>query len=339
MSTPEHNIEAYRMLGDILTTLRAALRAGLEGEFGPKWFAEGLPGPLFARLVQRKEKEKAVSVLDGSYFSILEYADFSDIKEICLAQPRIATFLKAFGGNSQICQARFLELQGLHDKLAGLRSVSESELSFLQHLLRRLHQVVDPSAFPEPDRTTWTERPNGGNGQPVPRPSPAAEAPLPASAAAPPPAAPAPAPQPQAVPAAPAPLPSQAPPPPAATPAAEGGGSTLGGLAKALQEGDDKAILAALLGEVRHLSEHMTDSQGPATPPVWERVSESAWYARRYASLGMRPVSDFYNLYLALRERIGEGAGDQELQNFLQAHAYQQVIMAVGVFFQQNKVA
>lgn len=344
MSTPQRNVEAYRILGDILTTLRAALRAGLESEFGPRWFAEALPGAIFSRLVERKEKEKAVNVFDGSYFTILEYADFDDLKEICLAQPAVASFLKAFGGNPQICQARFLELQGLHEKLAGLRNVNEAELSFLQHLVRRLHQIVDPSTHPEPDRSTWAERPNGGNGQPHatptgPAPAPEAAHPPATAPQPPPPSAPVAPPRPEVAKATPQPAPpAPAPPRPADPPPPGAAPATLADVEKALQDGDDKAILVALLAEVRRLSEHMTDSQGPATPPVWDRVSESPWYARRYASLGMRPVSDFYNLYLALRERIGDGAGNQELQSFLQAHAYQQVVMAVGVFFQQNKV-
>lgn len=344
MSTFERNVEAYRTLGEILTTLRAALRAGLESEFGPRWFAEALPGGIFTRLVERKEKEKAVNVFDGSYFTLLEYADFDDLKEICLAHPAIASFLKAFGGNPQICQARFMELQGLHEKLAGLRNVNEAELSFLQHLVRRLHQTVDPSTHPEPDRSTWTERPNGDNGRAhaTSNGSPPAAEPAPAPVAAPqPPPAPAPiaAPRPEATRPVPEPTPP-APAPPRPTEPASGAAApaTLSDVEKALQDSDDKTILVALFTEVRRLSEHMTDSQGPATPPVWDRVSESSWYARRYASLGMRPVSDFYNLYLALRERINDGAGNQELQSFLQAHAYQQVVMAVGVFFQQNRV-
>lgn len=339
MSTPQGNVEAYRLLGDILTALRAALRVGLEREYGPRWFAEALPPPLLTRLVERKEREKAVSVFDGSYFTLLEYTDFVDLREICVAHPAVATFLKAFGGNPQICQARFLELQGLHEKLAGLRDVNDAELSFLQHLARRLHQVLDPSAQAEPDRTVWATRPaHGGERQPpAEAPRAAAPAPVPVPAAAPPPPVAAPRAEPPQ-PAPPAPVARSGDHGPRESRAEAARPAAATDLERALEDGDDKAVLAALFAEVRRLSEHMLDSQGPATPPVWDRVSESPWYARRYSSLGMRPVSDFYNLYLALRERIAEGAGNQVLQSFLQAHAYQQVVMAVGVFFQQNKV-
>ena len=343
MATPERNLDAYRTLGDILTALRVALRTELEKEFGPQWFAAALPAGILNRLVERKEKEKAVNAFDDSYYSLLEYADFEDLKEICLAHPTTVPFLKAFGGNRQICLTRFMELQGLHEKLAGLRTINKAELSFLQHLVRRLHQTVDLSAYPEPDRSMWAERPDGGNDRPratSDAPAPAAE---PASAPAPAPQAPV---APVAIgvrrPEAPSPVPEPTPPAPAPphlaqTPAAPSAPGRLSVLEQALQNGEDKTILAALLTEVRQLSEHITDSQGPTTPPVLDMVSESPWYARRYAALGMRPMSDFYNLYLALRERLNDGAGNQELESFLQAHAYQQVMMAVGVFFQQNK--
>lgn len=36
LSTPQPNVEAYQLLGDILTTLRAALRVGLEREYGQR---------------------------------------------------------------------------------------------------------------------------------------------------------------------------------------------------------------------------------------------------------------------------------------------------------------
>ena len=153
MATPERNLDAYRTLGDILTALRVALRTELEKEFGPQWFAAALPAGILNRLVERKEKEKAVNAFDDSYYSLLEYADFEDLKEICLAHPTTVPFLKAFGGNRQICLTRFMELQGLHEKLAGLRTINKAELSFLQHLVRRLHQTVDLSAYPEPDRS------------------------------------------------------------------------------------------------------------------------------------------------------------------------------------------
>lgn len=354
MSTPQQNVEAYRVLGDILTTLRGALRQALEKEYGPRWFETALEPAIFTRLVARKEHEKEVSAFNGAYFTLLEYADFDDLREICLAHRQVASFLKAFGANAELGAVRFLELQGMHNKLAGLRVVNDSELSFLQHLARRLHQLVAPASLDDVDRSLWnghspepsqkadapaesTIRPASGQAEatpptlpPVIRPAALRQAPEPPTRPAvsrpePPPAAPQP-----AVPAAAVAAPTAEP-----APRRRAGHEEL---ERALEEGNDKVVIAALFHEVRGLSEHMLDSQGPNNPPVWDRVSESPWYSRRYSILGMRPVSDFYNLYLSMRERTNDGATNRELEQFLQAHAYQNVMMAVGVFFQQNKV-
>jgi hypothetical protein len=359
-----HSIEAFRIVGEILTTLRVSLRAGLEAGFGPRWFEVALSRALFDRLVARKERERAVNSFNESYFTLLEYADFLDLQEICMAHPEAATFLAAFGGNPKIWQARFLELQSLRDKLAGLRDVNDAEVGFLQHLVRRLSLAIPADTGPSPDRSVWGDRAtaptNGstrGDGAPpfpdatapetftqpaiVPRVGPAGAS----SAAATPVVTAAPEPATghggtSALPPVirPALVPGAALRPPEPTLPGNGDGSSED-LDQALAAGDDKVVIAALYREVLKLSEHIMDSRGPLASPVWDKVTESAWYARRFATLGLRPVSDFYNLYQAVREQVREGATNQELQFFLQAHAFQQVVLAVGVFFHQNKVA
>lgn len=344
-----NNIEAFRVVGEILGAFRRNLRFGLEECFGPRWFETALSRELFARLVARKERERAVNSFNDSYFTLIEYADFLDLQEICLAHPQTASFLKALGGNPQIWQARLLELQTLHDKLAGLREVNEAELSFLQHLARRLHQCVPSSSVLAPDRSVWADRPAAASTGPAPVeqspaspgeiiPPPAAEPSLPLVVARPPTSGtPGPSPAassaPLSTPASPAaPKPSEHP-----QPANDHVESP--DLDRALETGDDKTVIAALYREVLGLSEHILGSRGPQRSPVWDKVTESAWYARRFVALGLRPVSDFYNLHQAVGEQVREGATKEELQLFLQAHAFQQVVLAVGVFFHQNKVA
>lgn len=357
-----HSIEAFRIVGEILTVLRVSLRAGLEAGFGPRWFEAALSRDLFDRLVARKERERAVNSFNESYFTLLEYADFLDLQEICMAHPEAAPFLSAFGGNPKIWQARFLELQSLRDKLAGLRDVNDAEVGFLQHLVRRLSQAVPSDSGHSPDRSVWADRaqvaangsPPRADGASVASDAPGPDAhPTPAAApntvsAPPPPAVATPVAPPAPAPATGAPGPTltirPAVPPDAAlqapAPRQPAGGNGNGeDLDRALAAGDDKVVIAALYREVLKLSEHIMDSRCPLSSPIWDKVTESAWYSRRFATLGLRPVSDFYNLYQAVCEKIREGATNQELQFFLQAHAFQQVVLAVGVFFHQNKVA
>jgi hypothetical protein len=355
------SFEAFRIVGEILTTLRRSLRTGLEASFGPRWFETAMSRELFDRLVARKEREKAVNSFNESYFTLLEYADFQDLQELCLAHPEAASFLTAFGGNPKIWQARFLELQSLRDKLAGLRDVNDAEVGFLQHLVRRLTQAVPADAAPSPDRSLWIDSAQAqSSAEPGSPPSRGGDSPGPTGQPlAPPTASPATAPRVQPAPVTAVPPvrvqaaavtmarpslipPAQVPVPAPETPLPRQAGNANGrseDLDAALADGDDKAVIAALYREVLKLSEHIMDSRCLMSSPVWDKVTESAWYARRFATLGLRPVSDFYNLFQAVREQVREGATDQELQFFLQAHAFQQVVLAVGVFFHQNKVA
>ena len=79
------------------------------------------PGSCSTGWSPARSGRRAVNSFNESYFTLLEFADFLDLQEICQAHPKAAGFLKALGGNPQVWQARFLELQTLRDKLAGLR--------------------------------------------------------------------------------------------------------------------------------------------------------------------------------------------------------------------------
>jgi hypothetical protein len=104
-----------------------------------------------------------------------------------------------------------------------------------------------------------------------------------------------------------------------------------------LERGDDRGIVEALYHEILDLSESLMSSAGSRRPKIWEKVSESDWYGRRFSALGMRPLSDYYGLYQTASERLRAGATKAQLQDFLQAHSYPQVVLAMGAFFQQQR--
>jgi hypothetical protein len=104
-----------------------------------------------------------------------------------------------------------------------------------------------------------------------------------------------------------------------------------------LERGDDRGVIDALYHEIIGLSESLMSSAGPRRPKVWEKVSESDWYGRRFSALGLRPVSGYYDLYQAAAERLRAGVSKAQLQEFLQSHSYPQVVLAMGTFFQQHR--
>jgi hypothetical protein len=105
----------------------------------------------------------------------------------------------------------------------------------------------------------------------------------------------------------------------------------------ALTEENDAAIIEALYREVLVLSESLLAAGGPRRPRVWELVVESPWYQKRFATLGLRPVSDYYDLFQMACEKLKAGASRAQLQEFLQAHSFPKVVLNIGVFFHQRR--
>ena len=56
----EQNIDAYRIVSEILGELRLTVRQRLEQIHGEEWYRKGLPEEVFKRLVAAKEREKSI---------------------------------------------------------------------------------------------------------------------------------------------------------------------------------------------------------------------------------------------------------------------------------------
>ena len=54
----DQNLDAYRIVSEMLGQLRAAVHEELVQLHGDDWHAKGLPQSVFDRLVERKERER-----------------------------------------------------------------------------------------------------------------------------------------------------------------------------------------------------------------------------------------------------------------------------------------
>ncbi len=127
----EQNIDAYRIVSEILGQMRRAIREGLEAVYGDTWYRDGLPDEVFQRLVAAKERERSIDWYEGQYQQIMDYAVFGDLIEILEKNAEQFPNLMALAPSSALLQARFLELDVMRAKLARARPISETELSFL----------------------------------------------------------------------------------------------------------------------------------------------------------------------------------------------------------------
>ena len=185
----EQNIDAYRIVSEILGQLRITIREGLERTYGDEWYRKGFPEEVFERLVTAKEREKSIDWYEGQYQQIMDYATFPDLIEILEKNADEFPEFVNLAPSRALLQARFLELDVMRAKLGRARPISETELSFLGtfHLrfrkaadeARRAATGEDDDASPMDVQVEDTGTPAAATGSEAENEAPAASAPPP----------------------------------------------------------------------------------------------------------------------------------------------------------------
>jgi hypothetical protein len=187
----EQNIDAYRIVSEILGQMRVTIREVLERVYGDEWYRLGFPTEVFERLVAAKEREKSIDWYEGQYQQIMDYATFPDLIEILEKNADHFPEFVNLAPSRALLQARFLELDVMRAKLGRARPISETEISFLGtfHLRFRKaaeearkaatsEEVVPPTGDQGEASDTPaapTETPSKIEAQAAPDPPPAAE--------------------------------------------------------------------------------------------------------------------------------------------------------------------
>ena len=73
------NLDAYRIVAEILHDLRVAVRKDLEHLHGNEWFRLGMSQEILNRLIDRKERENAIDWHDREYQELLDFMEFGDL--------------------------------------------------------------------------------------------------------------------------------------------------------------------------------------------------------------------------------------------------------------------
>lgn len=356
----EQNLDAYRIIAEILNDLRETLRRRLEQLHGDEWYRSGLPDGMLAQLIERKEQEKAIDWYESEYQQIMNYALFPDLLAILEHNSQALPQILKLAPTTSLLQARFLELEVMRAKLGRARPISETELSFLGtfHLRfrkaieeNRQASAVEPPTRPAPPPAPQVQPPAA----PQP-PHPTAPPPPPQQPVTPPPAEPTPPPptQPESTPVAPPPAqtpkatadtarPASVPPPPDAQPTAPPAVEVSveddePPLEEALEDGHHQAVLRQLYREVTTIAEGIWVKDIPPPARVWEKVSVSSWYETNFSKLGLRPLSDFYDIIAKVDQRMREGTSREGLQKYLKEVNFAQILLSLRDMFQRNHI-
>lgn len=347
MDEVEQNIDAYRIVFEILNEMRSMLRHELERVHGRDWPRAGLPRQVLERLIERKEKEKSIDWYETEYQELTDFAGFEDLLHILEHNPTLLGEVRKLAPSPALLHARFLELEVMCSKLGLARPISENELSFLGTFHVRFRKALEArQAAPEADATpapgTRAEAPaveDRGEGVGV-----AVEIEEPVDADPPPaaPTRPTPPPVAQVVPPADAAAPETVRPaaserlaPPNATPPPAGQPSAID---RALENNDHRAIFRELYREVMELAEGLWTTDVPGISRVWDKVRVSEWYELNFTRRGLKPLSDFYEVLSQVWERMQQGMARDELQEFLKRSNFAQLLLSLRDMFQKNQV-
>jgi hypothetical protein len=194
----EQNIDAYRIVSEILGELRQVVRQRLEQIHGDEWYRKGLPEEVYNRLVAAKEREKSIDWYEGQYQQIMDYAVFADLIEIIEYDPEAFPVFMELAPSAALLTARFLELDVMRAKLGRARPISETELSFLGTFHLRFKKAAQQAKekgaavraeneSPQPSVPEIEPPPPGPPSEPRPEPVSPVEPPRDAEPESPPP--------------------------------------------------------------------------------------------------------------------------------------------------------
>ncbi len=364
----EQNLDAYRIIAEILNDLREILRSELEAIHGTTWYRDGLPDGLLDCLVEFKEKEKAIDWYESEYQQIMNYAVFPDLLQILEHNSGAFPTIMRLAPTTALLHARFLELEVMRSKLGRARPISETELAFLGTFHLRFRKSMDDFRAQTKDRRPAAASRATGTaaGQsvtaPPPHSAPATASDDPGRSAKPvapePKMPPATSPEPgpprrQARPSAPAegrPKPATEKrdgPPPEEGPAGRDAAADnppaaqepeVPALETALARKDDIVVLRALYQEVTGTAESIWSRDVLPSPSVWNKVTASSWYEESFSRLGLKALSDYYEIISKVDAKMREGVSKQDLQQYLKESNFAQILLALRDMFQRNHI-
>ncbi len=356
----DQNLDAYRVIAEILTELRLLVRNRIEGRHGKDWFRDGIPETVFENLIRNKEQEASIDWYENRYQEVISYAVFPDLFEIIIENPGLFDPILKLAPGQSLLKTRFLELEVMRSKIGRARQVSETEINFLTSFHLRFRRAVQEMKNGSAEAAVQDDsRPPGPAAKPVARPDPppaddaAPDTDAPGAKTEPPRTDPAPDRPPQRMAAATAEAQAE----PAEDIVIEevdesevdDGEATDSGepqqretsaavIKRAMENNDDQVVLREIYREVTGIAEVIWTTEEIPTTVVWDRVSTNPWYESGFSRLELRPLSDFYELISQVRAKRKSGASKAEIQSFLNESKFATTLLALRDMFQNNKI-
>ena len=109
-------------------------------------------------------------------------------------------------------------------------------------------------------------------------------------------------------------------------------------IAEALENDDRTFILRALYQEITNTAEGIWSKDVLPMRRVWDKVSTSNWYEQNFSPLGLKPVSDFYEIMSKVDSQMRQGASKSDLQDYLKQSNFARVLLSLRDMFQGHQI-
>ena len=373
----DQNLDAYRIVAEMLIQLRDATQARLNEVYGSDWIRDGVPEGVFDRLVASKERERSIDWYESEYQELIDYAVFVDFLEIFEHNAEAFKKIRDLSPNPALLHARFQELEVMRAKLGRARPISETEFAFLSTFQLRLRDALVAQAEepPPPAPVSPAEDPVPDDVDETPEQPPVSTQVTPPIEAAP--------------------STQVTPPDNAVTPSVEDDGAAdssdddeapetlievemeedveeeeqvepratapprrrahtpgdphpAGGRPEpaprpstidvAIGEADTREILRELYNEITVTAEALWSEEPLEPSTVWKKVSASTWYEQNFSRLGLKSVSDFYEVISSVHEHMHDGISREEIQDLLKGYNFAQILLSLRDMFQKNNI-
>lgn len=296
----DRNLDAYRLIAELLHRLRRAVREELSKIYGSQW-EQGIPENLHMFLSQRRQREEDIRPFPSDDVDLLDYANFADLAEILASTPSLLERLDWLPspGREAMLRVRLLELDTICQRVAHARPISEMDMELLVGLGERMRRCFDkgiaattktatPEALP---RSEYVAR-KVQDGQSSPEVQVEQGQPI-----------------------------------------TRGHRRDQGILEEALEKGDTKTIMLTLYKEVVAAADAIFKEGKEAPCPAWELVRESSWYEENFRKLALAPLSHFFDILEDVRE-LRRSASREEVLRAVDNRGFSQTLLQLKQIFQ-----
>ena len=147
LSTPETNLQAYRILYSLENALRELIIERLEVVHGPRWYKCRLPGDIFQSYKTGRQIERAIRWSALIPHHPIYYVDFPSLKKVIERKDNWKDSFEQIFQRKDIFLGQLSAVEPIRNKVAHNRFVDTGEVNNLRAVYDFLAKAVGEAAF------------------------------------------------------------------------------------------------------------------------------------------------------------------------------------------------